>query len=171
MLVCHSILQLSTASVLTSTTLSWLQYFDQPHHHDQSITNGLFQLCFASLAGAGPVGLAAAASAQLLGASAVIVGDLNKERLAQARDMGCETVDVSEPQSVKDQVASILGVPEVDCGVDCVGFEARGCGHSHHQEVPAQVLNDLMTITRAGQFDDTACSLADNETANWVVTL
>src|SRR3954453_23133690 len=33
------------------------------------------------IAGAGPVGLAAAASAQLLGAAVVIVGDLNKERL------------------------------------------------------------------------------------------
>ncbi len=40
------------------------------------------------VAGAGPVGLASAASAQLLGASVVIVGDLNKERLAQARSMG-----------------------------------------------------------------------------------
>lgn len=37
------------------------------------------------IAGAGPVGLAAAHSAQLLGASAVIVGDLNAERLQQAR--------------------------------------------------------------------------------------
>src|SRR4051794_8173838 len=45
------------------------------------------------IAGAGPVGLAAAASAQLLGAAVVIVGDLNKERLEQARSFGCETVD------------------------------------------------------------------------------
>src|SRR6187200_354407 len=36
------------------------------------------------IAGAGPVGLAAATSAQLLGAAVVIVGDLNEERLAQA---------------------------------------------------------------------------------------
>ena len=66
------------------------------------------------VAGAGPVGLAAAHSAQLLGAAVVIVGDLNADRLAQARSFGCETVDVSlgEPQ---DQVESILGVPEVDC--------------------------------------------------------
>ena len=48
------------------------------------------------IAGAGPVGLAAAASAQLLGAAVVIVGDLNEDRLAQARSFGCETVDVSK---------------------------------------------------------------------------
>ncbi len=48
------------------------------------------------IAGAGPVGLAAAASAQLLGASVVIVADLNKDRLNQATTFGCETVDVSQ---------------------------------------------------------------------------
>jgi len=37
------------------------------------------------IAGAGPVGLAAAHAAQLLGAAVVIVGDLNGQRLAQAR--------------------------------------------------------------------------------------
>ena len=38
----------------------------------------------------------------------------------------------------------------MDCGVDCVGFEARGCGHHHAKEVPAQVLNDMMQSVRAG---------------------
>src|SRR6185503_13816531 len=47
------------------------------------------------VAGAGPVGLAAAYSAQLLGAAAVIVGDRIPERLEQARSFGCETVDIS----------------------------------------------------------------------------
>lgn len=45
---------------------------------------------------------------------------------------------------------SLLQTPEVDCGVDCVGFEAHGCGHNHHHEVPAQVLNDMMDVTKAG---------------------
>src|SRR6202045_3424162 len=48
------------------------------------------------VAGAGPVGLATAHAAQLLGAAVVIVGDLNEHRLAQARRFGCETVDVSQ---------------------------------------------------------------------------
>ncbi|MDV2978536.1 formaldehyde dehydrogenase, glutathione-independent [Glutamicibacter nicotianae] len=101
------------------------------------------------VAGAGPVGLAAATSAQLLGAATVIVGDLNADRLAQARSFGCETVDVSlgDPAG---QIEQILGVPEVDCGIDAVGFEARGHGHDAGKEQPATVLNSLMEITRAG---------------------
>ncbi|MCV2490041.1 formaldehyde dehydrogenase, glutathione-independent [Geodermatophilus sp. YIM 151500] len=101
------------------------------------------------IAGAGPVGLAAAASAQLLGAAVVIVGDLVEDRLAQARSFGCETVDVSKGDP-KDQIEQLLGVPEVDCGVDAVGFEARGHGPGSGQEAPATVLNSLMDITRAG---------------------
>src|SRR5688500_3255293 len=80
------------------------------------------------VAGAGPVGLASAASAHLLGAACVIVGDLIPERLAQARSFGCETVDVSADTPLADQIEAIVGEPEVDCAVDCVGFEARGHG-------------------------------------------
>src|SRR5690606_4923998 len=101
------------------------------------------------VAGAGPVGIAAATSAQLLGAAVVIVGDLNEDRLAQARSFGCETVDVSKGDPA-DQIEQILGVPEVDCGIDAVGFEARGHGADAATEAPATVLNSLMEITRAG---------------------
>jgi glutathione-independent formaldehyde dehydrogenase len=101
------------------------------------------------IAGAGPVGLAAAVGAQLLGAAVVIVGDMNEDRLAQARSFGCETVNVSNGDP-KDQIEQILGVPEVDCGVDAVGFEARGHGKDASQEAPATVLNSLMDITAAG---------------------
>jgi glutathione-independent formaldehyde dehydrogenase len=101
------------------------------------------------IAGAGPVGLASAASAHLLGAAVVIVGDLIPERLAQAKSFGCETVDVSKG-SLTDQIEAIVGEPEVDCAVDCVGFEARGHGADADHEVPAAVLNSLMEITRAG---------------------
>jgi glutathione-independent formaldehyde dehydrogenase len=102
------------------------------------------------VAGAGPVGLACAAACQLLGAAVVIVGDLIPERLAQAKSFGCETVDVSKDASVGDQIAQILKAPEVDCAVDCVGFEARGHGQDAKTEAPATVLNSLMTICRAG---------------------
>src|SRR6185312_4875040 len=101
------------------------------------------------VAGAGPVGLAAAASAQLLGAAVVIVGDLNADRLAQARRIGCETVDVSKGEP-KDQIEQILGVPEVDCAVDAVGFEAHGHGSDASHEAPATVLNSIMDLTAAG---------------------
>src|SRR6185369_3659548 len=78
------------------------------------------------VAGAGPVGLACAASAQLLGAAVVIVGDMNPDRLAQARSFGCETIDLRQDASLADQIHEILGEPVVDAAVDCVGFEARG---------------------------------------------
>ena len=95
-------------------------------------------------------GLACAASCHLLGAACVIVGDLIPERLAQARSFGCETVDLKKDASLSDQIAQILGIPEVDSAVDCVGFEARGHGHDAGVERPATVLNSVMTVTRAG---------------------
>jgi glutathione-independent formaldehyde dehydrogenase len=100
------------------------------------------------VAGAGPVGLAAATSAHLLGAAVVIVGDMNSDRLAQARTFGCETVDLSKGGPA-EQIEQILGVPEVDCAVDAVGFEAKGHGEGA-KEAPATVLNSLMDITSAG---------------------
>jgi glutathione-independent formaldehyde dehydrogenase len=100
------------------------------------------------VAGAGPVGLAAAYSAQLLGAAVVIVGDRLPERLEQARSFGCETVDITKGDP-KDQIEQILGVPEVDAACDAVGFEARGHGSGAEQEAPATVLNSIMDVTRA----------------------
>ncbi len=101
------------------------------------------------VAGAGPVGLAAAASARLLGAAVTIVGDVNPARLQHARRVGFETVDLSSDASLGDQIADLLGEPEVDCAIDCVGFEARGHGHAGSQsEAPATVLNALMEVTR-----------------------
>src|SRR3954471_15025472 len=81
------------------------------------------------VAGAGPVGLACATACQLLGAAVVIVGDMIDERLKQAASFGCETIDLKKDAPLSDQIAQIIGVPEVDSAVDCVGFEARGHGH------------------------------------------
>src|SRR4030095_512199 len=52
------------------------------------------------IAGAGPVGLAAAAGAQLLGAAVVIVGDMIPERLGQAKSFGCEVLGLGEGATV-----------------------------------------------------------------------
>jgi glutathione-independent formaldehyde dehydrogenase len=101
------------------------------------------------VAGAGPVGLAAAHAAQLLGASVVIVGDMVADRLNQARSFGCETVDLSSGEDLADLIEQILGEPEVDASVDAVGFEARGHGEGAG-EAPATVLNDIMSVSRAG---------------------
>jgi glutathione-independent formaldehyde dehydrogenase len=120
-----------------------------PTGYHGAVTAGVGPGMTVYVAGAGPVGLACAAGAQLLGAAVVIVGDLIPERLAQAKSFGCEVIDVSKGP-VGDQIAQILKVPEVDCGVDCVGFEARGHGGDAGKELPATVLNSLMTVTRAG---------------------
>jgi glutathione-independent formaldehyde dehydrogenase len=119
-----------------------------PTGYHGCVTAGVTSGSTVYIAGAGPVGLAAAHSAQFLGAAVVIVGDLIPERLEQARSFGCETVDVSQGEP-KDQIEQILGVPEVDAAVDAVGFEARGHGEGAAEEAPATVLNSIMDITRA----------------------
>ena len=101
------------------------------------------------VAGAGPVGLAAAYSAQLLGAATVIVGDMNADRLAQAASFGCATADLSTGDALADIIADIVGEPEVDAAIDAVGFEARGHGRDAAEQ-PATVLNDIMDVARAG---------------------
>ncbi len=121
-----------------------------PTGYHGALTAGVTTGSVAYVAGAGPVGLACAASCLLLGAAVVIVGDLNPERLAQARSFGCETIDLTKDASLPEQLEQILGVPEVDAAIDCVGFEARGHGHDSSVEQPATVLNAAMTITRAG---------------------
>ncbi len=101
------------------------------------------------VAGAGPVGLAAAASAQILGAAVVMIGDLIDERLKHAKDVGFEPIDLKKSNKLEDLVAQVIGVPQVDASIDAVGFEAHGHGREHATEAPATVLNALMTITRA----------------------
>ncbi len=121
-----------------------------PTGYHGAVTAGVGPGTTVYVAGAGPVGLAAAASARLLGAAVVIVGDVNPARLVHARAVGFETVDLSLDATLTEQIAAILGDNEVDCAIDCVGFEARGHGHAGSQsEAPATVLNSLMEITRA----------------------
>src|SRR5205807_8375048 len=53
------------------------------------------------VAGAGPVGLAAAAAAHILGAAVVMIGDMNAERLAHAKSVGFEPVDLTRDASLE----------------------------------------------------------------------
>src|SRR3982075_2288536 len=80
------------------------------------------------VAAAGPVGLAAAASARILGAAVVLIGDMNQERLAHAKSVGFEPIDLSKSNQLEDLIEAVLGVPEVDAAVDAVGFEAKAPG-------------------------------------------
>jgi glutathione-independent formaldehyde dehydrogenase len=121
-----------------------------PTGYHGAVTAGVTTGSTVYVAGAGPVGLACAAACHLLGAACVIVGDMIPERLAQAKSFGCEVVDLKQNATLAEQIEQILGVPEVDCAVDCVGFEARGHGRDATVEQPAAVLNALMEVTRAG---------------------
>jgi glutathione-independent formaldehyde dehydrogenase len=132
------------AKVLDLTMLS--DIFPTGFHG--AVTAGVKPGSTVYIAGAGPVGLAAAVGAQLLGAAVVIVGDMVADRLAQAKSFGCEVVDLTkgDPQ---DQIEQLLGEPFVDAAVDAVGFEAKGHGEGAG-EAPATVLNSLMDVTSAG---------------------
>ncbi len=97
------------------------------------------------IAGAGPVGMAAAGAAQILGAAVVMIGDMNPERLAHAKKVGFEPIDLTKHDRLGEMVAELVGIPEVDSFIDAVGFEAKGHGGGAK---PAVVLNQAMEITR-----------------------
>src|SRR6202012_3274653 len=97
------------------------------------------------VAGAGPVGLAAAASAQLIGAAVIMIGDMNEARLKHAKDVGFVPIDLARHDRLGEQVAAVVGEPTVDSVIDAVGFEAKGHGGG---DQPAIVLNQGREITR-----------------------
>src|SRR6266705_205759 len=121
-----------------------------PTGYHGAVSAGVTTGSIVYVAGGGPVGLAAAASARILGAAAVLIGDMNRERLTHARNVGFEPIDLTRHDRLGELVADVLGVPEVDCAIDCVGFEAKAQGADGQViEAPAVVLNSLMEVTRA----------------------
>jgi glutathione-independent formaldehyde dehydrogenase len=96
--------------------------------------------------GAGPVGLMAAYSAQLRGASAVFVVDRVLERLAKAQSIGAVPIDFTAGDPA-EQIKGLTGGEGVDKGVDAVGYQATS-GHDHSKEEPAAVLNSLIESVR-----------------------
>ena len=101
------------------------------------------------IAGAGPVGLAAAASAFLLGAAVVIVGDLT--RSGWRRPAASAARPSTWPRATRsDQIEQILGEPEVDCGRRRGRLRGPRARRRRRTEQPATVLNSLMDVTRAG---------------------
>ncbi|KAF7367153.1 Glutathione-independent formaldehyde dehydrogenase [Mycena sanguinolenta] len=95
--------------------------------------------------GAGPVGLMAAYSAVLRGASEVYVVDRVPERLAKAKEIGCTPIDFSKGDPV-EQIMGLRGGREVDRGVDAVGYQATtGDGKT---EQPNAVIEALIRVVR-----------------------
>ena len=95
--------------------------------------------------GAGPVGLMAAHSAALRGASQIFVVDKELDRLALAQTFGATPVDISDGDPVQAIIDATDGFG-VDCGVEAVGFQAHDAsGHEH----PELVLDNLVSAVRA----------------------
>ena len=101
------------------------------------------------VAGAGPVGLACAASAHLLAGGSGDCGGSEPGTVGASAQLRLRDYRPHARCHASEQIEQLLGEPLVDAAVDCVGFEARGHG-THAGEAPATVLNDVMTITRAG---------------------
>lgn len=96
--------------------------------------------------GAGPVGLMAAYSASLRGASRVFVVDRVPERLQAAERIGCIPIDFSTADAV-DQIIKANGGEMVDRSVDAVGYQAVDTSGSTEQ--PNIVLENMIRVTRA----------------------
>ncbi len=95
--------------------------------------------------GAGPVGLMAALSANLRGASQTFVVDFHTDRLALAQTMGATAIDLRTVDVVEAIMAATDGFG-VDCGVEAVGFQAHDPSGQEH---PSMVLDSLVQVVRA----------------------
>ncbi|MGH7908212.1 MAG: glutathione-independent formaldehyde dehydrogenase [Candidatus Binataceae bacterium] len=94
--------------------------------------------------GAGPVGLMAAYSARMRGATDVMVVDRHPDRLRLAEKIGAIPIDDSKNSPV-DQVMKNTRGEGADKGCECVGYQAHDTqGHEH----PNMTLNNLVKSVR-----------------------
>jgi glutathione-independent formaldehyde dehydrogenase len=94
--------------------------------------------------GAGPVGLFAAYSAIMKGASQVMIVDRHKDRLRLAETIGAIPIDDSKGDPV-DEVMKMTHGEGADKGCECVGWQAHDpAGH----EVPNDTMNKLVKSVR-----------------------
>lgn len=99
--------------------------------------------------GAGPVGLFAAYSALLKGASGVFVVDRLKDRLALAEQIGATPIDDSEGSPV-EQLQDLTKDEGADKGCECVGYQAHD---NEGEEHPNMTMNLLVeSIKPTGQI-------------------
>jgi glutathione-independent formaldehyde dehydrogenase len=94
--------------------------------------------------GAGPVGLMAAYSALLRGASRVFVVDRQRDRLRLAEQIGATPIDYTRGDAA-EQIKEHTGGEGTDKGIDAVGYQATV---SEGEEQPAMVLNTLVEAVR-----------------------
>ena len=94
--------------------------------------------------GAGPVGLMAALSATIKGASKVMVVDRHPDRLRLAEEIGAIPVDDSKTDPVQFVLDQTMGLG-ADRGCECVGYQAHD---PQGTEDPALTLNRLIASVR-----------------------
>ena len=112
--------------------------------------------------GAGPVGLMAALSAKLKGASEIYVVDAVDERLSKVAELGATPVDFREGDPVeqifqlrkphREKVQNLRPgsgdkMPGVMCGIDAVGYEAWAHDAPGEQQDPTTVIEDVIRVT------------------------
>ena len=95
--------------------------------------------------GAGPVGLMAAMSSMIKGASQVMVVDTHKDRLALAEKAGAIAIDDTEGGGV-EKIMELTGGKGADRGCECVGYQ---CCNMHREEVPNLTMNNLVATVKA----------------------
>jgi len=95
--------------------------------------------------GAGPVGLMAAMSANIRGASQTFVVDFEPDRLALAERIGATAINLADVDAVQAIMDATDGFG-VDCGVEAVGYQAHDPSGQEH---PAMVLDNLINVVRA----------------------
>lgn len=95
--------------------------------------------------GGGPVGLMAAYSAMLRGASKVFVVDRVLERLQKAEEIGAIPINFAEGNPV-EQIKEQTDGEGTDKGIDAVGYQAVAGGAD--REEPAAVLNSVIETVR-----------------------
>jgi len=94
--------------------------------------------------GAGPVGLLAAHSSYLRGASRVFVADLEPDRLALAERFGATPVSIGRGDAAAQIMEATSGAG-VDRGIEAVGYQAHDSDGVEH---PEMVLDELVSCVR-----------------------
>jgi threonine dehydrogenase-like Zn-dependent dehydrogenase len=95
--------------------------------------------------GAGPVGLMAAMSAKVQGASQIFVVDGQADRLALAEQIGATPIDTKDGD-IGDRIREMTGGLGADCGAECIGYQ---CHNNKGKEVPNLVMNSLIDAVKA----------------------
>ena len=96
--------------------------------------------------GGGPVGLLAAHSALIRGASRVFVVDMERDRLGLAEKIGATPVDFGAADPV-EQILDATDGRGADCGVEAVGYQAHDPSGEEHPELVLDNLVNSVTTT------------------------